>query len=454
MKSRFPVSMICVLLASLLTLWSCQGQQPNTEPELISERPNIILISLDACRADHLSCYGYARTTSPFVDQLAADGIRFSEAIVNTHGTPPSHTTMLTSLYQESHGMHLMGVPKSGKTQRVTPAILMVQEILRASGYLTLGVTGGGHMSKALGFDRGFVEYDSRPGQIREQKHRLLAMLKRYETIEMPRFILFHTYEIHSPYNAPKHFNDLFDKGASSFETTTENLAKYVHGAWKLPPQDIARITAMYDAEIRFSDTVLKELFTTLSERRLLDNAVVIITADHGEEFGEHGGLLHGGNLYEELIKVPMIIWQSGTTIGHIEDRPVSTIDITPTILGAAGLKIPETMRGRDLLTIETWPAEEEPAAFVQYGRARYGIRTTRWKLIENQDPLKRELYDLINDPGEKTNLVDKEAEIAQRLLTRLSVWRNSLPVNVGQRSEVVMTGEEQKNLKALGYLQ
>jgi arylsulfatase A-like enzyme len=221
-----------------------------------------------------------------------------------------------------------------------------------------------------------------------------------------------------------------------------------------LPAEDIARISAMYDAEIRYSDGVLKELFSSLQKRQLLDNAVVIITADHGEEIGDHGGLLHGGTLYEELIKVPLIIWQSGEKTGRIEDHPVSTIDIAPTILRAAGLQIPKYMSGRDLLAIDNWPSEEEPATFVQYGRTRYAIRTVHWKLIHNQNPLTQELYDMKNDPDERVNLINTEPEIVNRLSSRLSAWRTTLPVNIGQHEETGMSSQEQQNLKALGYLQ
>lgn len=144
---------ILLLLVSGLFATGCAKSAPESEPaEPPAPRPHILLISLDACRADHLGCYGHDRPTSPFIDHLAASGTRFAHAFVNTHGTPPSHTTMLSSLYQESHGVQLAGLPPAGQIERIPASVVMVQEILRGAGYITVGATGGGNMSSAIGF--------------------------------------------------------------------------------------------------------------------------------------------------------------------------------------------------------------------------------------------------------------------------------------------------------------
>ena len=207
--------------------------------------PNIVLISLDACRADHLGCYGYPRDTSPFIDSLAARGTVFGNAFVNTHGTAPSHTTMLTSLYQEAHGISLV-TPKPGEADRVPAGALMVQEILRGHGYLTLGVTGGGFMGSALAFDRGFVELDDRPARIPTQTRRLVRLVERYSDVQQPLFLLLHTYETHSPYRAPPEYAELFDSSTSNFEPTTKNLLASVNTADRdLTADDVERLKAL-----------------------------------------------------------------------------------------------------------------------------------------------------------------------------------------------------------------
>ncbi|MDY7109614.1 MAG: sulfatase-like hydrolase/transferase, partial [Planctomycetota bacterium] len=331
---------------------------------------------------------------------------------------------------------------------------LMVQEILRGQGYLTLAVTGGGNMSKAQAFWRGFVAFDDRPGSVAAQKHRLLSLLDRYGDVDQPRFILFHTYEIHSPYAAPPRYNRMFGRPQSSFEPTSENLLEYVNTAKRaLAPADLEHIEARYDAEIRFTDDVLRQIFAQLGERGVLDDAIVIITADHGEEFGEHGGLMHRAYLYDELIHVPLIMWGHGRVPPRVDDRMVSSVDIAPTILAAAGAATPEAMAGRDLLAPAP-VADLDDAVFSQYGRSRYAIRTRRWKLIVNPPPRGPELYDLEHDPGERSNLAPAQPHTVERLRRRLDAWRSGLSTLGGAPEQVDLTAAERERLEALGYVE
>jgi arylsulfatase A-like enzyme len=414
--------------------------------------PNIFLISLDALRADHLGSYGYERETSPFLDRVAAEGTRFANAFVNTHGTPPSHTTMLTSLYQQSHGVSLDSA-EPGATDSIPANALMVQEILRGRGYLTISVTGGGYLSRGLGFDRGFVFFENAPKRFAGQVSRVLQLLQQHAVAERPVFVFLHTYEIHSPYEAPERYRGRFGSFESSFEPTSENLLRVVNTARRdLAPTDLEHVMARYDEGIRYADDCLRELFVRLSKRGFLDNALVIITADHGEEFAEHGGMLHRGTLYDELLRVPMVLWGRVAEPGSVIERPVSCVDIAPTILAATGVEIPPQMQGSDLLRPRREDVQEE-AVFSQYGRVLYSIRTAEWKLIQRTRKGTVELYDLEADPGEQKNLADREPNRAAAMLDRLTSWRESLPQAGEAALPAQLTDREREQLEALGYV-
>ncbi|MCD4653932.1 sulfatase-like hydrolase/transferase [bacterium] len=425
-------------------------------PPEVKTPTNIILISLDACRADFLSCYGFNKNTSPFLDELAGNGIRFANAFVNTHGTPTSHTTILTSLYQETHGVDLHNFGRSKAERRVIPnTAVQVQEILQQNGYLTLGVTGGGNMSGKLGFSRGFVEYYDRNMSIEKQSTKLINLLDKYSDGSQPTFLFFHTYEIHSPYKAPAKYRDKFTVHKSSFDPTSKNLIAVANAAnAHLSMDDLEYIREQYEAEIAYSDDVLLQLFTDLGKRKFLDNVLVVITSDHGEEFAEHGGLLHRVTLFEELLHVPLLLWGNSVNNGVVDERLVSSIDIAPTILAVAGIDTPAEMEGRNLLTDEKQlSAKGEEIVFAQYAKAKYSARTHRWKLIQNKRDPFVELYDLLVDPAETENVADENRMIADRLQREIMRWKTGLKQLLKSNDIVSLNEKEIVQLEALGYV-
>ena len=383
--------------------------------------PNILLISIDALRADHLSCYGYDRMTSPVLDELASRGTRFSRAFVNTHGTPPSHTTLLSSLYQETHLVDLDGGNSHQNDHRIPEEVELVQEILQREGWRTVAVTGGGYMSAQFGFARGFDDFFDRAHGADEEAEKLVEALGRQTGEQCPIFALFHTYEVHSPYAPPAGFEQLFGEYSGEIEPTNDALIAIQGKASKvLKKSDFDYLESLYDGGIRYTDQILGELFSALEKTGFLDNAVVIITADHGEEFGEHGGVLHGGKLYEELLHVPLIVFGTGIEQGVVDPRLVSLVDVAPTILAAAGLPIPERMEGRDLLGGPSPAAWQEQRIFAQYGSQLYCVRTPRWKLIYRPADERVLLFDLRHDSSERRNLVQNNPETAAKLLAEL----------------------------------
>ena len=430
-----------VLVSLWLTVMGCQPAQ-HADP-----RPNILLISLDTLRADHLGCYGYERPTSPFLDEVAAGGILYENAFVNTHGTPPSHATIFSSLYQETHEVN--------QKRPIPENVVLLPELLNEAGYLTIGVTGGGFMSANFGFDRGFEVFDSSGSAIHTASKDLLDLLRRHGDDPRPTFAFFHTYQVHSPYLPPKRYREIYGQFESDIEPTNEVLLPIKETAHEhLTPADIEYLLAMYDGEIRHTDDVLRKMFGQLEEIGFFDNYVVVITSDHGEEFAEHGGLLHGITLYEELLKVPLILAGSNLAGATVDDRLVSSVDIAPTILARAGVPVPETMAGSDLLGERPDVAEDRPAVFSQFQDILYGIRTPRWKLIWDTRERSLSLFDLEKDPAELHDVAEDHPERVRRLQRRLRSWRrDTLQLESTDSTEVEMSQEQLERLEALGYI-
>jgi arylsulfatase A-like enzyme len=422
-------------------------------PSIEAGPPNILLISIDALRADHLSCYGYDRQTSPVLDELAAEGTRFSRAFVNTHGTPPSHTTLLSSLYQESHRVGIDSASVAGRS--VPGGVEMVQEIFAGAGWHTLAVTGGGFMSSKYGFSRGFETYFDRTRSIDQGAKILSKHLRPLLRDDRPVFAFLHTYQVHSPYAPPRRFRRLFGEYRGTVKATSGALLEIQREAAKvLTREDFEYLESLYDGEIRYTDEILGKLLASLEAIGFLDNAIVVVTSDHGEEFGEHGGVLHGGKLFEELLHVPLIIGGAGIDRGVVDPSLVSLVDIAPTLLSLAGLEIPDAMEGRSVFdrpASEQWQGQR---VFAQYGDQLYCVRTPRWKLIQRTSNQRVKLFDLHRDPGEQRNLSARRPDLSSALLAELEEWRVRRPqLDLGSRQDVELTEEMVEELRALGYV-
>jgi arylsulfatase A-like enzyme len=417
-------------------------------------RPNVLLISIDALRADHLSCYGDPRPTTPFLDELAGRGVRFERAFVATHGTTPSHATMLSGLYQETHRVGWTAGPGEPPPTGVPEELELLAEVLGDAGWRTIGVTDGGNAGGAFGFAQGFERFDDRGGGVAKVARRALAALDEGGDDGRPVFLFLHTYEVHSPYDPPPAFRDRFGGSASTFRATSAALLAHVHDAATLAPEDLARVRALYAAEVAATDAALRGFFAALEARGFLAGALVVVTSDHGEELGDHGGLLHRDLLYDELIRVPLIAAGPGLPRGRVETGLVSAVDLAPSIVAWAGLPARPGMEGRPVFGPGA-PPGGRPVVVAQYGGRRYAVRTATAKLIETVvDPARTELYDLAADPGERRDLAaSRPAEVA-RLSAALAAWRAERRlVPHGAGPAVELAPEEVEKLRALGYL-
>ena len=442
-----------LLVSFLLALSGCTDRPPN-----------VILISLDTVRADHLSVYGYQRSTTPNLERLAQEGIVFERAFTQTPWTVPSHMSVFTSLYPSVHSItHL--TPQSDMTT-------MLQETLREAGYLTAAFVAP-VLSEDYGFSKGFDHYvrtDSvRPAEI--MVDRVLQWLAGDPSDPVirhqPFFLFLHLFDAHHPYEPPWPFDTAYVPAHRS--NLREISATHPYTQEKnLTDEELSEVVALYDGEIAHADFAIGRLLDTLRDLRLYDKSLIVVFGDHGEGFLEHGLMNHGNSVYEELIRVPLLArLPSARFAGKRVQEPVQLIDITPTILQEVGLKPSPLMQGSFLLD----PLPDNSRRFA-YASEAYAacIRTQTWKLIENPPSrtqtipraldVEYELYDLDKDPGEENNLA---GELPDRVTSMAQVLRKIDDLNQELRRrirealdvrELELSEEQERELRALGYVQ
>lgn len=323
-------------------------------------RGRFIVISLDTLRADHLGAYGYARPTSPFLDSLAARGTLFENAIAQLPGTLPSHMSIFTGLYPPEHGVY----PDSA----LSPKIRTLPEVLRAEGFRTGGHVEGGYLAGRYGFSRGFEEWSEDP-PIAQRGNEVVKLRKAVKRTfrrgldylrgvrDEDAFLLFlHTYSIHDPYDPPARYRSLYWAGPApegAFAANGPDLAAFNRGERRLAPRALEYYKALYDAQIHYTDDVLREFFAGLAELGLADSVTIVITSDHGEEFLEHGKLVHE-QVYPENLHVPLLVLRPGQTQARRVRALVQSIDIAPTLYELAGVPVAHrpAISGRSLVPL------------------------------------------------------------------------------------------------------
>jgi arylsulfatase A-like enzyme/cytochrome c-type biogenesis protein CcmH/NrfG len=417
-------------LASLLVLVpGCRRAGP-TPPR--TERPNVLLVTIDTLRADRVGCYGHASASTPVLDALAARGVRFETAIAHVPLTGPSHASILTGLgplghgFRENAGFVLPAEVRSGV------------EDFREAGYRTAAFVSAFPLDRRFGFDRGFDAYDDhlpkgndprRTPYVERFADATTDAVLRWlegpaaETPGHPFFLWVHYYDPHAPYEPPGDF-------AARFRT------------------------APYDGEVAFADQQLGTLLRALEERGLLARTLVLAMSDHGEGLGDHGEGTHGLFVYDSTLKIPFIVAGPGVAAGRVAPTIARGIDVLPTLLDYAGLPLRSEIEGRSLRpAIEGREMSDAPAyAETLYPQREFGWaplfawRTARLKVIEAPRP---ELYDLEKDPGETDNLAPRES-------ARLAEMRQNLEVALSRTAPSAaaeIDPEAAERLRALGYV-
>jgi arylsulfatase A-like enzyme len=370
-----------------------------------AQPPNVLLVSIDTLRADHLSSYGYERNTTPHLDALAARGLLFEAAHSTSSWTLPAHASLLTGRYPSFHGLEDEGA--------VLPEGLpTLAERFRELGYATFAVVAHVYVGREFGLDRGFDSFDdslleggTRNPRAAEVVDRVLAHVDADG--DRPFFAFVHLFDPHWDYAPPPPWDARFtDPGyAGPVDGTLRSLSPWSGPDRAMPAADLAHLLALYDGEVAYADAEIGRLLAALEERGALERTVVAVTADHGEEFEEHGRLGHGHSLYGEVLRVPLILaGHPRLPAGERRREPVSLVDVAATLLDLAGGAAPAGAQGKSLLAA----AEPERAVFAESVRFGLDLRAARrdaGSAVDDRSAGWRRFFDLARDPGEQAPL-------------------------------------------------
>jgi arylsulfatase A-like enzyme len=411
--------------------------------------PGVVLVSIDTLRRDHVGAYGYGRPTTPRLDALARRGILAQDAVSNSSWTLPAHLSMLTSVDPGAHG----GVDMNHAFNRRVPTL---PALLRQAGFATQAITSHLYVSAVYGLDDGFDHLDfHQDRKATDVANRAMDVLDRIG--DRPFFVFLHFYDPHWHYDPPESTRRLFEAPYSG--TISGRLQDFSRRDRKsVSEADLAHLLALYDGEIRYVDDELGRVLDHLRARGLDRGTLVVVTSDHGEEFLEHGSWEHQKTLYEEVVRIPLLL--AGPRVpSRRETSPASLLDVAPTVLAWAGLPVPAAMRGRSLLG----PGVIREA----YGETDHTVDGTRklflrggekrWKAILSLDPKdasvrKEEWYDLAVDPGESRNAPPPPAVADPARRLALERWKAARGLGAGAPA-VVLSPEQRERLRALGYV-
>jgi len=415
-----------LLPLALLASFSCRRQDT---------RPNLILILVDTLRSDHLHAYGYSRETSPHLDALARRGVLFEQAISAAPWTLPSAMSLLTGRLPSSHRVENDGM-------KLAPGIPILAEVLKQSGYATSAVVSHIYVDSPFGFQRGFDRfYDfglSRDYRFEAGLEPIASqvtdhVLKEVRRMgkERPFLLLAHYFDPHWDYDPPPPFDKRFTGDyTGSMTGAYQSFSAYALPGTVMAPADLQHLRDLYDGEIAYTDEQIGRLLQSLDQEGVAANSVVVVVSDHGEEFKEHGSLGHGRDLYDEVIRVPLIVADLRKPLQERRVKEeVRSIDVFPTLCALAGVPPPRGVQGVSLIPFlsgeggESRPAVSETIRFDAY---RKSYREPDAKLIVKLESNSRELYDLQTDPEEKINLWERRGQeglaMEQALFERVDV--------------------------------
>jgi arylsulfatase A-like enzyme/tetratricopeptide (TPR) repeat protein len=403
------------------------------------DKPNVVLITLDTTRADHLGCYGDRDARTPTLDALARRGVLFEQAATPVPLTQPSHSSIMTGFYPPYHGVRVNGVTALGQTQTT------LAEALSRQGYETGAFVGAFVLDGRWGLNQGFGEYDDkfdmtkfkrldlagvqRPGN--EVMDAALAWLKGHS--RAPFFAWIHLYDAHTPYEPPEPlFSEFRSRGPAG----------------------------LYDGEIAFADQQVARCLGWLRSAGLAEKTIVVVLGDHGEGLGSHGEGTHGFFVYDSVLHVPFIVATPFRELEGVRVKSqVSLVDVFPTVLALAGIETRDKVHGRSLLPLMRNPQGRETAyaycesmtPSLQFGwSALHCLRSERYKLIQAPRP---ELFDLSADPGEQTNIFDRNPAVARRLGRELDRLMALTSRDAPAPEAVDLDKETAERLAALGYV-
>lgn len=458
-------------------------------------RPNILIYTIDTLRADHASLYGYARNTTPFLSKLGASGVVFEDCQAQATWTKSSIASLMTSLYAFTHG-----IVSDADTIPAGSATLAGQ--LRAAGYVTSSIVSTPFVGRATGLDRGFdylLEYPVVLREVNPQTDRatdsaalnrvVFPWLDRHH--DEPFFLYAHATDPHAPYDPPPPFDSVFarpsetpafEREYSSFKTNHEYGGGAVidremcQKAGVDPDRLIRRAQDRYDGEALRNDRSFELLLAKLRQLGVLDNTIVIVLSDHGEEFWDHGWTAHGQSVYQELTHTLLLMWNPKFfPLPRRITEPVQLIDVMPTVLDLLALKSPPVVEGQTLvplargqvfkrrgLVVSSKFAAVRPEGLVPENAVDdFAITDARWKFIYRNKAAKAgvkkvELYDRTTDRTEQHDVSAQHPDDVEKNIASLVQWidaQNKIRAIIGHTGTTQLDQRTLERLRSLGYL-
>ncbi len=424
MRSKFFITVAAVIIIGFIVFGViCLSRAHKHEPE------TIILISIDTIRADHLSCYGYKYPTTPNIDAFAQNACLFENCFADKPFTRPSHASMFTGVISPVHGVH-------DNEHIFSDMLPTLPEILTENGYSTYGIVSAEVLDKKYGLGRGFnVYYDKFAGETTSEipaseragnETAAHALKWLGENKDKKKFMFIHFFDPHMFYRPPAPYDKQFRNP--------------------------------YDGEIAFTDYCIGLILDKLKLLELYDDSLIVITGDHGEMLGEHDEETHGYYIYQNVLRVPLIVKPPGWRKGHKVNDNTTLLDISPTILAQSSVEIPSGMQGLDLSDYFVHRDTRITGRFIynesleptKYnGNSLLGIINDKWHYIQTTRP---ELYNRIADPGELNNLIETEPKQAAFLKKYLRQILDDA-ARISKGSGIVVNYQSQQALESLGYI-
>ena len=444
-------------------------------------RPSVLLISIDTLRADHLSCYGYARPTSPRIDVLASEGVLFESHISSSSWTLPAHTALFTGVSDSVHGnLEALGTALS-------PRFVTLAEVFRSAGYATAGFYAGPYLHEAFGLSQGFDHYEgcgqgilglasaeverwAMDPDVMAASHQGVTNPDVYAASrawlethrDEPFFCFVHLWDVHFDFTPPPPYDTLFDPDYDGTITGERFFFNRAARTGKLDERDEQHLIALYDGEIRWTDDTVGDLLDDLADWGIAEDTIVALTSDHGTEFWDHGGIAHRTTLYDELVHVPLVLrYPRALPSGRRVAAQTRLVDVAPTLCELAGLRPPPDGMGHSLVSLaRTGALDFDNAALSELfsvDRRLRALRTRDGKLIEDLAEDRRTWFDLARDPGELHGHGELDrglgADLERAYRARLKELALALESRAGDPEAPELPPGVLESLKAFGYV-
>jgi|GEM_PF-377281 len=433
---------------------------------------NVVLVSIDSLRADHVGAYGYPRATSPTIDALARGGVRFANCQSTTSWTLPAHMSLLT-------GRSLLGHGVVADDRRLGASVPTLAEAFAGAGYATHAIVSAPYVNSRYGFARGFDEYDDTTVyfETNEDSYHSITAPKVQAAAatwleahrEKPFFLFLHYWDVHYDYAPGPGYDTMFDPDYKG-SVTGDNYYFDSKIRAGMNPRDLEHLIALYDGEIRLVDDHLAMLRGELERLGIADRTVVVVVGDHGDEFFEHGNKGHHRTLYQEVLWVPLVVQVPGVTaVTPVVEDETSIVDVAPTLLSLTGIGIPKDFEGHDLSGFFVGSGADagyDPgrAVFAElYRKGTLNVQVAelsrRRKLIQHFNSRQLSTFNLTVDPGERVSLTPR-GEVASPMAASLRDWLDGRWSLFDRRvrsegvSAVVIDAKTAETLRSLGYLQ